>query len=141
MFHTMRHTIRLVFLTIGFLLFVVMAVHSAETARDRQAVVGKPMLWQAQHTALSSLLGLNDAGQVQATAVAVHIPSPSNSSSPQQEVSVSTTPEQSNLTSHTASQNQEDEDDDDDDSDLRVVRANDTSPDDHEIIRTAKHDK
>lgn len=112
MFNTVRHTMRFITLAIGFLLFVLVAVHSAQDARDRQAVVGKPMLWLAQHAAsgTASALGLNDSDQAEVQTVAVHNSSPSDTSDAQQIATANAGSDQPNETSDDEQQAEEDED-------------------------------
>jgi hypothetical protein len=142
MFHTMRHTMRVVSLAIGFLLFVVVIVHAAQGARDRQAVVGKPMLWLTQHAAsgTSSVLGFNNSGEVEVQTVAVHNPSPTDTSDAQQVASSTAGDDLSNEKSDDVQQAQEGADaGDSDQQDEQTTESHSSSR--HTDIRIEKHDE
>jgi hypothetical protein len=142
MFHTFRHTMRLITLAIGFLLFVLVAVHSAQSARDRQAVVGKPMLWLAQHAAsgTASALGLNDSDEAEVQTVALHSPSPTDLSDAQQVEPSSTEDDQTSVASDDAQQAQEDADaGDSDQQDEQTTESHSSSR--HTVVHIEKHDE
>ncbi|HET6925209.1 MAG TPA: hypothetical protein VFH39_05255 [Candidatus Saccharimonadales bacterium] len=77
MFQLSRQILRITVLTIGFILFVVVTVHSATQATNREAVVGKPSLFTiSQLGASSTLAAANLSGPNSMAPDAVNVPQP-----------------------------------------------------------------